>query len=38
MTIGAREARIDISGQMRNVARQMTTEEIELAAKYYSQR
>ncbi len=28
----------DISGQMRNVARQMTAQEIELVAKYYSQR
>jgi cytochrome c553 len=28
----------DISAQMRNVARQMTAEEIELVAKYYSQR
>ena len=28
----------DISGQMRNVARQMTPEEIDLVAKYYSQR
>ena len=28
----------DINGQMRNVARQMTAEEIELVAKYYSQR
>jgi cytochrome c553 len=30
--------RNDINGQMRNVARQMTTEEIAQAARYYSQR
>jgi cytochrome c553 len=28
----------DISGQMRNIARQMTPEEIATVAKYYSQR
>jgi cytochrome c553 len=28
----------DIHGQMRNIARQMTPEEIDIVAKYYSQR
>jgi cytochrome c553 len=30
--------RNDISGQMRNIARQMTSEEIQLVAEYYSRR